>query len=176
MRDEMFCDTGIEPTNILKYLYAKSQEEYTYYMSPAVPPVLRSDITGSLRDYLSNFINIPIADVGFLKTLPNSFYPIHKDCFRITALNMLMTQPSEEYITSVYKIDKNPLSNKKIKVPYQKDKFVILDVMSFHSVENNSSTITRLLLSIGIKTHSFSQVIDIYRSGKLFNLNLQYEA
>jgi len=170
MTDNLFYHTGIGPEKVLDQLYAESKIEENYYWSPAVPPVFRCDVSPSLRQFFKEFVNVPLADIGFLKTFPNSLYPTHKDAFRITALNMPMGEPNSDFITSAYDIDLLKGTARHFDVNYDMDKFTILNVMSHHSVENKSKDLYRIILSIGIKTHSYTEILQLHREGKLFNV------
>lgn len=168
MLEKLFVNTNFTPKEILEQLYLEAAVEENYYWSPANPPVLRCDVSKDIRNYFERTISIPFRDCGFLKTLPSTTYPIHKDTFRITALNMIMIDHNDDFKTAVLGIEDNDITINF--VPYKKNKFTILNVSAPHSVSNRSTTITRTLLSIGFKDHSYFEVVDLYNQGKLFNV------
>jgi hypothetical protein len=172
MTSNLFYNTGIQPEKILDQLYLESQVEKNYYWSPAVPPVFRCDVSPFLKSFFTKFINVPISDAGFLKNFPKSQYPTHKDTFRIVALNMLMVEPNENFITSVYEINLREKKFNQHVVNYVKNQFTILNVSEPHSVMNKTTNSHRIMLSIGIKTHTYTELMDLHSKNKLFNTDI----
>jgi hypothetical protein len=167
MKDELFFNTGFSPVRILDKLYQEANTEENYYWSPAVPPVMRCDVSDELRSYFKSLINAPFNDCGLLKTYPNTIYPMHKDSFRITALNMTLMDDNPDFLTQVVgakfgKVHKYP-------VTYVKNEFTILNVSQLHHVTNKSQTLTRTILSIGFKECDYSTLLKLHSEGKLFN-------
>lgn len=167
MQDELFFNTGFSPTGILDKLYQEAGVEENYYWSPAVPPVMRCDVSDDIRRYFKSLINVPFNDCGLLKTYPNTIYPMHKDSFRITALNMTLMDDNPDFVTQVVgakfgKVYKYP-------VTYVRNEFTILNVSQLHHVTNKSQTLTRTILSIGFKECDYSTLLQLHSEGKLFN-------
>jgi hypothetical protein len=167
MQDELFFNTEFSPTGILDKLYQEASVEENYYWSPAVPPVMRCDVSKEIRDYFKRLINAPFNDCGFLKTYPNSIYPIHKDTFRITALNMTLMDDNPDFTTQVVGVKLGTVY--KYPVTYVKDEFTILNVSQLHNVTNKSQSFTRTILSIGFKECDYATLLRLHLEGKLFN-------
>lgn len=167
MQDELFFNTNFSPIGILNKLYQEANIEENYYWSPAVPPIMRCDVSDEIRDYFKRLINAPFNDCGFLKTYPNSTYPIHKDTFRISALNMTLMDDSTDFTTQVLGIKSNKVY--KYSVNYIKNEFTILNVSQLHNVTNKSQTCTRTILSMGFKDIDYSKLLQLHLEGKLFN-------
>lgn len=167
MQDDFFLNTGISPKEIIDQLYFEASIDSNYYLSPAEIPVKRCDVSKDIRSYFEKFLSIPFADCGFLKTYPNTRYPMHKDEFRISALNMTMMEESSEFETTVMNIGKGQFE--RYFVPYQKDNFIILNVARLHGVLNKSNTLTRTVLSIGFKNHDYFTMVKLFQNKKLFN-------
>jgi len=123
MHDNLFFNTAITPLEILDQLYQEAAVTSNYYESPANPPVMRCDVSQGVREYFKKLITVPFRDCGFLKTPPNSVYPIHKDSFRITALNMLMVDPDKDFNTFMLNI--GPKKIDQLSVPYVKNQFMM---------------------------------------------------
>lgn len=168
MKDNLFFNTGVTPIEVLSQLYQESAVESNFYQSPAVPPVLRCDVSNDIRQYFKKLITIPFRDCGFLKTPPSSVYPIHIDAFRTTALNMLMVDTSSDFETFI--IEKKEHSFTRYIVSYIKNQFMILNVMSLHGVINKSTNLHRTVLSIGFPNHDYSTVLKLHKEHKLFNI------
>lgn len=167
MQDDFFLNTEISPKEIIDQLYFESSIESNYYLSPASIPVKRCDVSKDIRKYFEKFITIPFADCGFLKTYPKTRYPMHKDEFRIAALNMIMMDQNTDFETTVMNVENGKIE--KYQVIYEKDKFTILNVMKLHGVLNKSSSLTRTVLSIGFKEHDYFSVVKLFQNKKLFN-------
>jgi len=167
MQDELFFNTGFSPVGILDKLYQEAGVEENYYWSPAVPPVMRCDVSQEIRDYFKKLINVPFNDCGFLKTYPNTVYPIHKDSFRITALNMTLMDYNSDFLTQVVEVKSGKVY--KYPVTYVRNEFTILNVSQLHHVTNKSQTLTRIILSMGFKDSDYSKLLQLHSEGKLFN-------
>jgi hypothetical protein len=167
MSEKLYYNTSIGPEEILKELIYESTLHDNYYLSPARPPVLRSDVSKEIRKYLEKFIKVPFYDCGFLKTLPNSTYPLHIDGFRICALNMLISDSDINFETFVVSTNEYNKIQKFI-VPYVQNKFTILNVMKPHGVFNRSPDQNRIILSIGIKAYDYNSVLKLFLENKLF--------
>ena len=161
MNDKFFKNLDFSPQKILDQLYEESKKEENYYLSPV--GVWRCDVSQDLRSKISKIINVPFADCGFLKTKPKNTYPVHKDVYRIAAINLPMFEPHKDFMSFV-------LSKEGIKfVDYKKDHFLILNVMEFHGVNNNSESQERVVLSIGIKEKTYQELLELHSQGKLIN-------
>jgi hypothetical protein len=167
MKDELFFNTGFSPVGILEQLYQEASVDENYYWSPAVPPVHRCDVSEEIRNYFKSLINVPFNDCGLLKTYPNTVYPIHKDSFRITALNMTLMDDNPDFTTQVVGVKLGTVY--KYPVTYVKDEFTILNVSQLHHVTNKSQSLTRTILSIGFKDCDYSTLLRLQLEGKLFN-------
>jgi hypothetical protein len=167
MKDELFFNTGCSPTSILDKLYQEASVEENYYWSPANPPVHRCDVSDELRNYFISLINVPFNDCGLLKTYPNTVYPIHKDSFRVTALNMTLMDDNPDFLTQVIGVKFGKVH--KYPVTYVRNEFTILNVSQLHHVTNKSQTLTRTILSIGFKESDYSTLLQLHSEGKLFN-------
>lgn len=167
MQDELFFNTGFSPKDILEKLYQESSIENNYYWSPAKPPVMRCDVSQEIRNYFKSLINVPFNDCGFLKTYPKTVYPIHKDSFRIAALNMTLMDDNPDFLTQSMKIKSGEFH--KYSVTYVRNEFTILNVSELHHVINKSQTLTRTIFSIGIKDSDYSTLLKLHLEKKLFN-------
>jgi hypothetical protein len=171
MKDSLFFNTATTPSEILEQLYYEAAVDSNYYKSPANPPVMRCDVSKDIRDYFKKLITVPFRDCGFLKTPPNSVYPLHKDTFRITALNMLMVDPDDEFDTFVLDINSKGITRHA--VPYVKNQFMLLNVMNPHGVINKSKEVERIVLSIGITDTDYQTCLQKLLKKELFNVALQ---
>lgn len=167
MQDELFFNTGFSPIGILDKLYQESKVEENYYLSPAEIPVMRCDVSEEIRRYFEKLIAVPFNDCGFLKTYPDSAYPLHKDGFRITALNMTMMDFDPDFSTQIMAVRDKKLH--RYSVNYVRDQFTILNVAELHAVVNTSKTLTRTILSMGFRNHDYQTLMSLHREGKLFN-------
>jgi hypothetical protein len=170
MQDTLFFNTEITPIEILDQLYQEASIDSNYYKSPANPPVMRCDVSQDVRDYFKNLIAVPFRDCGFLKTPPNSVYPLHKDSFRITALNMLMVDQDDDFDTFMLGISPNKV--RRYSVPYVKNQFTLMNVMNPHGVVNKSQKNERIVLSIGIKDIDYQTCLEKFLKKELFNVAL----
>lgn len=161
MSEKFFKNLDFSPREILDQLYEESSKEENYYPSPA--GVWRSDVSVDLRLKISNIITVPFADCGFLKTKPKQDYPVHKDIFRVAAINMPMFEPNEKFKSMV-------VSTEGVRpIEYKKDHLLLLNVMEYHGVKNNSDTDERIVLSIGFKEHSYQELLNLHARGQLIN-------
>jgi hypothetical protein len=167
MQDNLFFNSKVTPTDVLDQLYQEAAVDSNYYASPAKPPVMRCDVSDNVRQYFKKLIAVPFKDCGFLKIPPNSTYPIHRDYFRITALNMLMVDTNDDFET--FMLDISSAGTSKHSVTYVKNEFTILNVMALHGVINKSKDLHRIVLSIGIKEHDYATVLNLHKENKLFN-------
>lgn len=168
MKDELFFNTGFSPTGILDKLYQEASVEENYYWSPAVPPVMRCDVSGDIRSYFKSLINVPFNDCGFLKTYPNTIYPMHKDSFRISAINLPMFEETIGFESNVLNIHVKPPNLEPI--PYRTHEFMLLNVMRPHMVANKTLNKNRIMLSMGFKNNSYEEMRELFKSGKLLNV------
>jgi hypothetical protein len=166
MQDKLFFNTAITPSEILEQLYREAAVESNYYNSPVKPPVFRCDVSKDIREYFKKVITVPFRDCGFLKTPPNSVYPIHRDTLRTAALNMLMVAVDTNFETFMW--DANPTQAKQYIVPYVKDQFMIINVMNPHGVINKSKELHRIILSIGIPDYDYATILNLHKADKLF--------
>lgn len=171
MQDNLFFNTSIIPVDVLDQLYQEAAVDSNYYKSPANPPVMRCDVSQDVREYFKKLITVPFRDCGFLKTPPDSIYPVHKDTFRITALNMLMVDPDDDFNT--FMLDINSKGVTRYKVPYVKNQFMMLNVMNPHGVINKSKDVERIVLSIGITDTDYQTCLQKFLKKELFNVALQ---
>ena len=168
MQNKSFFNTEFTPSEILEQLYREAPVDSNYYESPAEPPVTRCDVSQDVREYFKKLITVPFRDCGFLKTLPNSIYPVHTDSFRITALNMLMVDTDINFKTCIWETNPNqPIPHV---VPYVKDQFMILNVLNPHGVINKSKELHRIVLSIGILDYDYASILNLHKENKLFNI------
>jgi hypothetical protein len=168
MQDNLFFNSKFTPIDILDQLYQEAAVDSNYYASPASPPVMRCDVSDDIRKYFKKLIAVPFRDCGFLKTPPNSIYPTHKDSFRTAALNMLMVDVDTNFETVIWEV--NPVYAKQHSVPYVKDQFMIMNVMSPHGVINKSKELHRIILSIGIPDYDYASILNLHKENKLFNI------
>jgi hypothetical protein len=166
MQDNLFFNTAITPSEILEQLYREAAVDSNYYDSPVKPPVLRCDVSKDIREYFKKIITVPFRDCGFLKTPPNSVYPIHRDTLRTAALNMLMVDVDTNFETLIWEV--NPVYAKQHSVPYVKDQFMIMNVMRPHGVINKSKELHRIILSIGIPDYDYATILNLHKVDKLF--------
>lgn len=159
--EKYFFNLNYSPVHLLEALYKESQQDQNYYRSPV--DVLRCDVSSELRLELAKLFSIPFKDCGFLKTIPNSKYPVHKDVFRQTAVNM----PMFEFNPSFKSFVVSPKGL--IDIDYTKDTFSILNVMEYHGVINSSLDEGRIVLSMGFKDHSYADILKMHQCGAFLN-------
>ncbi len=167
MLENYFSNLKYSPNHLLEQMYYEASQCENYYLSPV--GVLRCDVSDSLRKELSKIINVPFADCGFLKTTSNQTYKLHVDVFRISAINMPMYIQESEF-ESKFLILENA-DGRFEKIDYDKDTFTLINVMKPHMVTNNSVK-DRVVLSIGIKGHSYKQLLQLHKEGILLNATI----
>ena len=159
--DDYYFLTAYSPTHLLSMMYDEASREDNYYLSPV--NVLRCDVSDDLRTELTKIINIPFADCGFLKTKPQETYPIHVDKFRVSAINMPLFDNIEGFDALIFN-GRNLES-----IEYKTNYFTILNVMKHHCVKNDNLERERIMLSIGFKDDSYSDLLSKYKKGILLN-------
>jgi hypothetical protein len=92
---------------------------------------------------------------------------MHKDSFRITALNMTLMDDNPDFVTQVIGVKFGKVH--KYPVTYVRNEFTILNVSQLHHVTNKSQTLTRTILSMGFKECDYSTLLRLQLEGKLFN-------
>ena len=149
------------PIHLLETMYDEASRSDNYYLSPV--NVLRCDVSTYLRTELSKIINAPFFDCGFLKTPPLKTYPIHVDKFRIAAINMPMFEETEG-------IDSSMFTGKKMEaIAYKTNYFTMLNVTKPHYVKNQNPDSERIMLSLGFKNNSYSELKEMYHKKELIN-------
>jgi hypothetical protein len=159
MKDYYFF-TNFTPTAILDDIYAEMING-DYYLSPA--NVFRCDVSHGLKEKIKKIINLPISDCGFLKTKPRQNYPMHRDIFRISAINMPMFSPNLHFFSHVFD------GKKYCPIEYKKNYFTILNVSQLHGVRNLSTSEERNVFSIGFKDTPFPTLLESFEKNELFN-------
>jgi hypothetical protein len=101
-----------------------------------------------------------VADCGILKNVPGWGYRAHKDVSRLAAVNIQMFDDSDDYQVFSYTDD----FTEKIKIPYYKNKPILLNTTKFHSIYNASKTTTRYLLTIGCPTESYEVIKERFKN------------
>lgn len=114
----------------------------------------RLDFNSSLILKISKFIPFSMSDCGIFKNVPGWTYPIHKDKIRQCALNMLLTDNSDDFNAMIYDDFGKPLD----KIPYVKNEWILLNTKKYHSVKNNSLTEIRYNVSIGCTKQDYYTV------------------
>jgi hypothetical protein len=161
MNNSYYTHLDFSPTELLDLMYQEASVEENYYLSPV--DVWRCDVSEELRSKLSQLISVPFADCGFLKTKPKSRYPIHKDVYRLSALNLALFEPNSDFKSvsvgqaGIYTVE------------YKKDYFLLLNVLEYHGVKNNSENEDRIVLSIGFTETNYQELCHLYTQNKLFN-------
>jgi len=132
-----------------------------YYLSPV--NVLRCDASPYLRIELSKVINAPFTCCGFLKTLPMALYPPHTDKFRIAAINMPLFEETYGFDSSMFTGQKMEAVN------YKTNYFTMLNVTKTHYVKNQNPDKERIMLSIGFKNNSYTDLKEMHYKKELIN-------
>jgi hypothetical protein len=159
--DNYFLFLNYTPTHLLDTMYDEASRSDNYYLSPV--NVLRCDVSTYLRTELSKIINAPFFDCGFLKTPPLKTYPIHVDKFRIAAINMPMFEETEGFDSSMF-------TGKKMEaIAYKTNYFTMLNVTKPHYVKNQNPDSERIMLSLGFKNNSYSELKEMYHKKELIN-------
>lgn len=162
MSDRFFKNLDFSPQEILDQIYEESSKQDNYYLSPV--GVWRCDVSEQLRTKLSTLFSVPFNDCGFLKTLPRSKYPIHKDVYRKSAVNMPLFDFNPDFRSFVV------ASQKFVNIDYSRNKFLLLNVLEYHGVDNKSLDEERVVLSIGFKDHSYEDLFSLHQQGKFLNV------
>lgn len=134
-----------------------------WYLSPYNTE--RSDLSKELKAYLQSLLPFKISDAGFLRRGPNSIYHPHTDPKREFALNLSLTEDSDQAGTYVIKVrtrmDDGVISFYNAhteRVSYTKDCFTLLNVKQIHYVVNHSDH-DRIILSIGCNETTYNDII-----------------
>jgi hypothetical protein len=160
MSNNCYKNLDFSPGHLLDQLYQEASVEKNYYLSPV--NVWRCDVSEDLRFELSKLISVPFADCGFLKTKPKSQYPVHKDVYRVAAINLPIFESNKDFKSIV--ITPQGITT----IEYKKDSFLLLNVLEFHGVFNNSETEDRIVLSMGIKEKTYQELCGLHTENKLF--------
>lgn len=161
MMDEYYISLNYSPIHLLEMMYDESTRSDNYYLSPV--NVLRCDVSQELRTELSKIINAPFSDCGFLKTKPLQNYPIHTDVFRIAAINMPLFEETIGFKSVVF-------TGKKIEtINYTTNYFTLLNVMKPHGTTNTNTDKERIILSIGFKEKTYTELMSAFLSNTLIN-------
>jgi hypothetical protein len=161
MNNDSFLQLNYSPVHLLEIMYDEASRSDNYYLSPV--NVLRCDVSTYLRTELSKIINAPFFDCGFLKTPPLKTYPIHVDKFRIAAINMPMFEETEGFDSSMF-------TGKKMEaIAYKTNYFTMLNVTKPHYVKNQNPDSERIMLSLGFKNNSYSELKEMYHKKELIN-------
>lgn len=156
-----FLSLNYSPIHLIEQMKIESSIAENYY--PSSVGVFRCDVSSELRNELTKIINVPFADCGFLKTKPGQRYKPHVDTFRIAAINMTLynnPRSSRSYVVSPTGV---------VNIGYIQHCLTLLNVMNIHGVENKNETAERIILSIGIKEYSYSQLEAMHNCGELLN-------
>lgn len=160
MNTPYYANLNFSPTELLEQIYKEAGVEGNYYLSPV--DVWRCDVSEDLRNKLSKLISVPFTDCGFLKTKRKSRYPVHKDVYRVAAINLPMFENNKDFRSVV-------ITSQGIKtIEYKKDSFLLLNVLEFHGVFNDSETEDRTVLSIGVKEKTYQELCSLHTENKLF--------
>jgi hypothetical protein len=162
--NDFYLKLNYSPLHLLDAIHQEASQSSNYYLSPV--GVLRCDVSDFLNNELRKIINVPIADCGFLKTQPGQAYPIHKDVFRIAAINMPLFDNTEEFQSFVFVNGQFKL------IDYSLNSFTMLNVCEFHGVKNKSTSSDRIILSIGIKSHSYKDLKHMFNNNELLNITV----
>jgi hypothetical protein len=122
----------------------------------------RYDITGELQDRLQSIFSFTFCSCGFLKTMPGQTYNWHRDNTRISAINVLLTNPDPLMVTS-FLTD----NYKKLDVDYRQNVITLFNVQELHTVTNTSVDTERIILSIGFTKKTYDQVLQEFLSNNL---------
>ena len=164
--DDYYTTLNYSPTHLLDRMYQEANSTENYYLSPV--QVLRCDVSDHLRTELSKLFSCEFNDCGFLKTEPNSVYPMHIDSFRISAINLPLYEEVDGFESNVLNINVKPPKTEPI--PYRTHEFMLLNVMRPHMVANKTLDKTRIVLSIGFKNNSYEEMRELFKTGKLLNV------
>lgn len=128
-----------------------------YYDSPTNQ--IRADASENLREELNKLIGIPFYCCGFHKNSPQWHYKLHIDSIRQCAINILLTEESEEFDASVFVPNYGM-----VQIPYRTNVPLLLNTKKLHYVKNNSKTKIRHIMTIGFDKYNYSQVKEIMSS------------
>jgi hypothetical protein len=159
--DDYYLFLNYSPTNLLETMYYEASCVDNYYLSPV--NVLRCDASPYLRTELSKVINAPFTCCGFLKTLPMALYPPHTDKFRIAAINMPLFEETYGFDSSMFTGQKMEAVN------YKTNYFTMLNVTKTHYVKNQNPDKERIMLSIGFKNNSYTDLKEMHYKKELIN-------
>lgn len=160
--NEYYIFLNYSPIHLLEMIYDEASCSENYYLSPV--NVLRCDVSQKLRSELARIVNVPFTCCGFLKTPPLTSYPLHTDKYRIAAINMPLFDNTPGF--NSYNLIKTKLET----INYQKNYFTMLNVTKPHGVSNKNLSEERIMLSIGIKNHSYNSLKDMHDRMELLNV------
>ena len=160
--DEYYTSLNYSPSHLLEIMYAESKCLKNYYLSPV--NVWRCDVSNELHTELSKILKVPFNDCGFLKTKPQSVYPIHTDVFRIAAINMPLFEETSGFKSVIF-------TGEKIEtIRYTANYFTLLNVLKPHGVTNSNTEKERIMLSMGFKNYSYNEIKTMFNNGELLNV------
>lgn len=114
----------------------------------------RSDVSPSLRAKFQSVLPFNIYCCGFFRNVPGWIYPMHKDSYRLCALNILVADPSDKFETCCFDEKRIVVGT----IPHERNIPILLNTKRFHSVVNRDPDRTRFVLSIGCVDESYEVV------------------
>jgi len=155
IEEDYFYNVNI-PVNFVDNLY-KDLDHAQWYASSTGQ--CRSDIVGETRILIEKFMPFEVYCCGFFKNTAGWQYPPHTDGKRYAAFNIQLCDDSKDYHIYSYTND----FKEKMRVPYYKNKPVLLNTKKLHSVHNNSKDKIRYILTVGCTTESYEVIRDRFK-------------
>ena len=114
----------------------------------------RVDFPSDIVNQLKEIFPFEISDSGIYKNIPGWIYPIHKDFNRQFAMNMLINDINSDFEALCYSENKDS----SFPILYVKNEWIMLNTKRWHSVKNNSKTITRFVISVGCSSINYFEM------------------
>lgn len=157
--DECFVKLNLKFDHLFDEVYIdfakKINDFYKITRSPNF--MSRIDLSEDIKEKFNNILPYKVSDCGIFRNAPKSFVQLHADTKRTFALNALLIDSNELFITNFF--HKNNL----IKVEYEKKAPILFNTKIPHCVYNNSPNIYRYVLTIGCIDESYDHVKEKFK-------------
>lgn len=120
----------------------------------------RAEIVGSLLHKIEKMMPFNLSNVSIYKNPPNFIHKDHTDDVRKFVVNMLLVDNDPDFDVGFL----DPTTKQRVKIPYIKNQWVMLNVRKWHYVRNHSSTATRYVINLGSIHYDYHTMKDIFES------------
>lgn len=151
MQNDCYIKLNLPLGDILELIYYEFNNNITKFYTSTYK-MRRIDLSKSLKQKIQSILPYNIADCGIFHNAPNFVYNWHTDKQRKCAINMLLVEKNELFVTKFF------YNNQFIETDYEKDIPILFNTQVPHFVTNNSRDLNRYILSLGCIDESYEQV------------------